>query len=192
MVQHGYFSHTSPDGTYIFQRIYDAGYTAWSTDENIAGDFTTAADVVDAWMASPGHCAAIMSVTYGFIPFQSSFTGDNEVGIGYATGASGGEWTLDFGWRSSATPPAVTATCSITPSVVAASASYTVDGSGLAASESIWETCATDDGITSVGNGAGGAGTFSNTATASTQGGEGWVVMFDHATDVQIGRCVHH
>jgi uncharacterized protein YkwD len=191
MVDNSYFSHTSPDGTYIFQRIYDAGYSAWSTDENIAGDYKTAAEVVAAWMASPGHCAAIMSVTYSFIPYQSNFTGASEVGVGYATSAAGGDWTLDFGWRAPATTP-VTASCAITPATVAASASYTVDGSGLAANESIWETYATDDGITSVGGGAGSAGTFSNSATASAQGGEGWVVMFDYTTDAEIGRCVHH
>jgi hypothetical protein len=114
------------------------------------------------------------------------------VGVGYATTANGGDWTLDFGWRSSLPPPPVNATCTITPPVVPPSATYTVTGSGLGPNESFWEQYADNDGILSVGNGADASGTFTNTATACSTGGEGWVVLFDHDTLQQIASCVHH
>jgi hypothetical protein len=190
MAQNGYLSHYSLDGRFIFQRIYDASYTAWGTDEDIAGDFKTAQDVVSAWMSDYGHCAAIMGTIYSHIPYQSTKPGNNEVGVGYGA-TTAGDWTLDFGWRSSVTPPNVTATCSISPSVVPAGATFTVRGSGLGAYESFWESYVDDGGIFSVGNGANGTGTFTNTATANASGGEGWVVLFDYNSLQQIGRCSH-
>ncbi|MBX3599994.1 MAG: CAP domain-containing protein [Rubrivivax sp.] len=61
MVAGNFFSHTGSDGRNAGQRITAAGY-AWSTwGENIAAGQPTVAAVVDAWMASPGHCVNLMN-----------------------------------------------------------------------------------------------------------------------------------
>lgn len=61
MVAGNFFSHTGSDGRNAGQRITAAGYT-WSTwGENIAAGQPTVAAVVDAWMASPGHCVNLMN-----------------------------------------------------------------------------------------------------------------------------------
>jgi uncharacterized protein YkwD len=64
MAANNYFSHSSQDGRNPGQRITGAGY-AWSAyGENIAAGQTSAQAVVDAWLASPGHCANIMNASY--------------------------------------------------------------------------------------------------------------------------------
>lgn len=88
MATDNYFSHTGEDGSTPSTRASAAGYTGDTTSENIAGGYSTARSVVDAWMASPGHCANIMS------------TRSTEVGAGYAFDSSSKYdhyWTLDFG-----------------------------------------------------------------------------------------------
>ncbi len=83
-----FFSHTSLDGRTFTQRIQNAGYLGSPLGEDIAGGYLTPQAVFDSWMASPGHCANIMSGS-----FQS-------VGIGYFFLASppfGQYWTADFG-----------------------------------------------------------------------------------------------
>lgn len=64
MAANNYFSHTSLDGSSPGQRITGAGY-AWSAyGENIAAGQTSAQEVVDGWLNSPGHCANIMNASY--------------------------------------------------------------------------------------------------------------------------------
>jgi uncharacterized protein YkwD len=60
MAAGNFFSHTGSDGRNAGQRITAAGYD-WSTwAENIAAGQPTVVSVVDAWMASPGHCVNLM------------------------------------------------------------------------------------------------------------------------------------
>jgi uncharacterized protein YkwD len=85
MVSHRDFSH----GADFASRISAVGFD-WSTvGENIAGGFRTPASVVDAWMASTGHCQNILNPVY------------KNVGTGLSGGASisgaSGTWTEDFG-----------------------------------------------------------------------------------------------
>lgn len=54
-----------------FDRMENAGYLWTSAAENIAAGYSTPEDVMDAWMASPGHRANILS------------TGYREIGVGY-------------------------------------------------------------------------------------------------------------
>ncbi|MFY0535919.1 CAP domain-containing protein [Nannocystis pusilla] len=54
-------SHTGSDGSTFTQRISAAGYAWTAAGENIAGGYSTAAQVVNAWMASTGHCNNIMN-----------------------------------------------------------------------------------------------------------------------------------
>jgi uncharacterized protein YkwD len=70
-----YFEHTAPDGTTVSDLVAHAGYTYVLIGENLAlGDFVSDKDVVDAWMASPGHRANILNTHY------------TEIGIGIAYG----------------------------------------------------------------------------------------------------------
>jgi uncharacterized protein YkwD len=87
MAAKGYFSHNSPDGRNPGDRIQAAGFTpirAWG--ENIAMGQRTAADVVKAWLDSPGHRANIMNCNF------------THIGVGHHTGGSKGGpyWTQAF------------------------------------------------------------------------------------------------
>jgi uncharacterized protein YkwD len=87
---HNYFSHDSQDGRSPWDRISQAGYTAFGNAENIAAGQSSPASVVDSWMSSPGHCNNVMT------------SGSNEIGIGFAMveGSDFGRyWTQDFGKR---------------------------------------------------------------------------------------------
>lgn len=98
MVARGYFSHDSPSGTSFVQRIVRTGYThesSWTLGENLAwgsGNLATPAEIMDAWMASPGHKANVLG------PFR-------EVGIGSTPGAperghdAGETYVTEFGIR---------------------------------------------------------------------------------------------
>lgn len=60
----GSFSHTRPNGTRYNTAITEAGLTATYTGENVATGYTTAKQVVDAWMKSEGHKANILNEHY--------------------------------------------------------------------------------------------------------------------------------
>ncbi len=89
MATKNYFSHTSLDGRTHVQRVVNAGYSGSGPHgENIAAGYSSAAAVVDGWMASTtGHCQAIMNGSYKVIG----------VGYGYnATSTYRHYWTLNF------------------------------------------------------------------------------------------------
>lgn len=68
MAEQNYFSHDSLDGRDFMDRIQATGYTGqgpWG--ENIAAGQTSAQEVVDGWMDSPGHCENIMTAEFGVI-----------------------------------------------------------------------------------------------------------------------------
>ncbi len=85
-------------GANFAARISAVGFR-WSTaGENIAAGFWTPAAVVRGWMASPGHCANILSPS-----FLDVGTGVSRRSV---TGAGGpGTWTQDFGLPLGAHPP---------------------------------------------------------------------------------------
>lgn len=72
--------HEGGDGAGPGDRATRAGYAWREVGENVASGSTTAADVVDGWLGSPGHCANLMHP--GFV----------ETGIGVAvdTDSEGG------------------------------------------------------------------------------------------------------
>lgn len=85
MVARHYFSHTTPDGVSMAQRINNEGYR-WSTiGENIAAGQPNATDVMKAWMNSPGHRANILNCKF------------QQIGIGVAFDGRRPVWTQDFG-----------------------------------------------------------------------------------------------
>lgn len=64
MNKNDYFAHTSPTFGAPWDMAKQLGYTYRSFGENIAYGQTTPAEVVKAWMASPGHKANILSKSY--------------------------------------------------------------------------------------------------------------------------------
>ncbi len=59
------FSHTRPDGSSTFTVLDDYGISYRSAGENIAYGQRTPADVMNAWMNSPGHRANILKDGFG-------------------------------------------------------------------------------------------------------------------------------
>jgi uncharacterized protein YkwD len=97
-----YFDHNDdPIGRTVAQRLSACGWPSnlgWG--ENIAYGYATPADVMNAWLNSPGHKANIENPSY------------TSSGIGVAANAQGVYyWTQDFGQGSSGSspPPATTA-----------------------------------------------------------------------------------
>ena len=92
MVRLGFFSHTSPGGGTLLDRVRAAGYGGRRTvaGEALAwaqGRLATPHAVVRAWMASPPHRAIVLSRS-------------RSVGVGYkrARGCGGRDyWVLDVG-----------------------------------------------------------------------------------------------
>jgi len=65
MFKNQYFEHISPSGVTPAQLVASVGYNYKMTGENLAlGDFKTEKELVDAWMASPGHRANILNKDY--------------------------------------------------------------------------------------------------------------------------------
>lgn len=90
MFERGFFAHESPEGVDPAQRMQAAGFGGRLYGENIAQGQPTPQAVMEAWMASDGHCANIMRPEYTLI------------GIGYEPGAqmrggSSNYWTQNFG-----------------------------------------------------------------------------------------------
>jgi uncharacterized protein YkwD len=80
--------HTCGPVPNFADRITQAGYNPWITlGENVAGGQQTPAEVVAAWMASPGHRANILNSAF------------HDIGVGFATSSSGFStyWVQDFG-----------------------------------------------------------------------------------------------
>jgi uncharacterized protein YkwD len=103
MLSHGFFSHTSADGTAFSERIRryysNTGWTRWSVGEALMaaqGGVVDAEAVVTAWLESPSHRTIILSPTWR----------DTGIGVLYAPSAPatfGGTEavvvTADFGLR---------------------------------------------------------------------------------------------
>ncbi|MBI4815982.1 MAG: CAP domain-containing protein [Deltaproteobacteria bacterium] len=90
MAARNYFSHDSLDGRSAWDRIDDAGFAGNGVGENIAAGQSTADEVFEAWVDSPGHCTNLMAASA------------THMGIGYAhNSATTYEtfWTQDFGAR---------------------------------------------------------------------------------------------
>lgn len=85
MAQNNVFSHTGLNGSSPAQRIAAEGYAASWSGENIAAGYTSAADVINGWLASAGHCSNLMRAEYQ----------DVAVSCVYQAGSSYGQyWTL--------------------------------------------------------------------------------------------------
>ncbi|MCO5101936.1 MAG: CAP domain-containing protein [Burkholderiaceae bacterium] len=88
MAQHDYFSHEARDGSRPGDRVSREGYRWRAVGENIAAGQGTAQKTVDAWLASPGHCANIMSPDFTQTGAAYAMNPDSRMVI---------YWTQDFG-----------------------------------------------------------------------------------------------
>lgn len=70
MFTQNYWAHNSPDGKTPWVFIKTAGYNYVFAGENLARGYTTAADVVSAWMASPDHKKNMLSPNYNDVGFS--------------------------------------------------------------------------------------------------------------------------
>lgn len=100
MARRNFFSHVSPNGATVTDRIRATGYLtrsrSWAIGENIGwgtAGMATPRGMVRAWMRSPPHRAAIMSRKF------------RDIGVGIARGgpvagiAGAATYTTDFGRR---------------------------------------------------------------------------------------------
>ncbi len=62
MARQKYFSHEGKDGSTVGERARRAGYLWRRISENIAVGMPSAEQAMAGWLASPGHCANIMSL----------------------------------------------------------------------------------------------------------------------------------
>ncbi|MDP3963159.1 MAG: CAP domain-containing protein [bacterium] len=79
LLERGYFAHESPDGKTPWYWFLLAGYRYLYAGENLAIDFVESADVVKAWLESPGHRANIVNGNY------------RDIGIAVASGKFGSD-----------------------------------------------------------------------------------------------------
>jgi uncharacterized protein YkwD len=88
MARHNEMSHQLPGEPWFSTRITRAGYRSWRVvAENVARGFDSPEEVVQAWMASPGHRRNILNCRL------------RDLGVGVVL--SGGQlwWTQNFGRR---------------------------------------------------------------------------------------------
>jgi len=87
MAAHSDLEHIGRDGSTPGQRVAHTGYLWRAVGENIAAGPSSAQDAVDGWLASPEHCANIMTAAF------------SDTGIAYAVDPKsrmGVYWTEDF------------------------------------------------------------------------------------------------
>jgi uncharacterized protein YkwD len=90
MARHGTLEHAGTDGSTPASRVMSAGYWWRDVGENIASGAMTPEEVMEGWLASPGHCRNLMNPSF------------HELGVGYvvdAKSASGVYWTQVFATR---------------------------------------------------------------------------------------------
>ena len=89
MATRNYFSHTSPDGVTMVDRVNAAGYLWSRLGENIAAGYPSVNAVVDGWIASDGHCANLLNPDL------------RDMGMACVAGTASSSyrtyWTLDLG-----------------------------------------------------------------------------------------------
>ena len=82
MFENQYFEHQSPSGKGAGDLAEDFGYEFLAVGENLAlGNFPSDENLVEAWMASPGHRANILNTSY------------EEIGVAVGEGAFEGKTT---------------------------------------------------------------------------------------------------
>lgn len=76
LARRGTLSHEGADGSNVAQRTRAQGYDHRLVGENLAFGPATAREVVDGWLASPGHCENIMNA--GFVDMGLAYATDDD------------------------------------------------------------------------------------------------------------------
>ena len=88
MRDHNCFSHNCDGEPPVMSRMRNAGYPVISAGETIGKGFRAPQDMLNGWMNSPGHRAALLNTTWP------------DIGCGYLRGPSGHEsdsyWSCEF------------------------------------------------------------------------------------------------
>jgi len=153
-----YFAHETPEGITPGDRITAAGYIWNAYAENIAAGQTSPAEVMEAWMNSPGHRANILD------------TRCCDLGVGYAQVAGSPYthyWTQNFGKLQGIT------TCPPVPATPSLSVSPDMRNVSQGAGTTTF----------SVGNSGGGTMNWS----ASVTTGASWLQITSGASGVNAG-----
>jgi hypothetical protein len=69
MLKHNYWAHVSPTGVQPWYWITATGYNYDTAGENLAKNYDSSQDTVNAWMASPTHRANVLNATYSQVGF---------------------------------------------------------------------------------------------------------------------------
>lgn len=88
MAENNFFSHTGSDDSSPAQRVSAAGYSYWTTGENIAAGYRSVSSVVPGWLDSAGHCENIMNASYQDFGAACRYKADSYYEY---------YWTTDFG-----------------------------------------------------------------------------------------------
>ncbi len=92
MIARKYFSHTDPDGNYIWDKIVAEGYNPYTIlGENLAIDFDDTQSLVAAWINSPTHRANLLNTNFkdqGMgVSFGNTNSGQYSVAVANTFGA---------------------------------------------------------------------------------------------------------
>ena len=80
-----FFDHVNPSGEGPDRRVTSAGFDWSVVGENIALGHTNPSEVIQGWLASPGHCENIMDPRF------------THLGVGVHSSEAGIFWTQAFG-----------------------------------------------------------------------------------------------
>lgn len=78
MATHNFFSHTGSDGSSGSTRVSEAGYRWRTVGENIAAGRELAAETLNDWLESPGHCRNIMNPSFTEVAVVCSEENDSD------------------------------------------------------------------------------------------------------------------
>lgn len=110
MSEHDCFAHQCPGESSVYDRIKRAGYAATSVGENIGKGYLDPAHMMDGWMNSAGHRAAILNTYWP------------DLGCAFLQGPSGEGWdrfwSCEFASGGGVPLPPATATLRAQPTVI--------------------------------------------------------------------------
>jgi len=84
MAARSYIGHKGSDRSMPADRAARSGYAWASIAENVAAGQTTADEVVNTWLASPGHCANLMNPRYSDMGIAYAVNPASEKGVYWA------------------------------------------------------------------------------------------------------------
>jgi uncharacterized protein YkwD len=65
MATHNFFNHKSAsNGSTLIERLHSVDYNYRTAGENIGAGPVTVTQVLDMWVASPGHCVTLMTASF--------------------------------------------------------------------------------------------------------------------------------